>query len=80
MARKEFTPCSRKEFIRKLRKLGFSEPRPGGKHKYMKFGAYKQTIPSNKEYSVPQLKELLNQVSKGLGGTETITPEEWENL
>ena len=80
MAKQEFTPCQRKDFIRKLRKLSFSDPRPGGKHEYMKFGAYKQTIPSHREYSVPQLKELLKQVARGLGRTDPITAEEWEDL
>ena len=80
MAKKEFAPCKRQEFIKKLRKLGYSGPRPGGKHEYMKSGTYKQTIPSNREYSVPQLKELLKQVAKGLGRTNPITAEEWENL
>jgi hypothetical protein len=29
------TPCSRREFIRKLRALGYDGPYPGGKHEYM---------------------------------------------
>lgn len=80
MAKKEFTPCKRQEFIKKLRQLGFEGPRPGEKHQYMKYGAYRQTIPGNREYSVPQLRELLKQVAKGLGCTDPITVNEWENL
>jgi predicted RNA binding protein YcfA (HicA-like mRNA interferase family) len=29
------TPCSRTEFIRKLRALGYGGPYAGGKHEYM---------------------------------------------
>jgi hypothetical protein len=79
MAAKEFTPCKRKDFVKKLRRLGFSGPWPGGKHEYMKWGTYKQTIPHNREYSVPQLKELLKQAAKGLG-RGPLTAEEWESL
>jgi predicted RNA binding protein YcfA (HicA-like mRNA interferase family) len=29
------TPCSRREFIRKLRMRGYDGPYPGGKHEFM---------------------------------------------
>jgi predicted RNA binding protein YcfA (HicA-like mRNA interferase family) len=29
------TPCSRREFIRKLQALGYDGPYPGGKHEFM---------------------------------------------
>lgn len=29
------TPCSRREFIRKLRALGYDGPYPGGRHEFM---------------------------------------------
>jgi len=29
------TPCSRSEFVRKLRKLGYDGPKAGGKHEFM---------------------------------------------
>ncbi len=57
-------PCSRKVFIKKLRKLGFSELECGTRHGVMRLGSHKQIIPSNSEYSVPQLKMLLHRSSK----------------
>jgi len=39
-----WTPCERRDFIRKLRALGFSRPEPGGRHFYMRYGEH--TIPS----------------------------------
>ena len=41
------TPCSRTEFIRKLRALGYSGPYAGGKHEFMAFsGRLPITIPN----------------------------------
>lgn len=39
---------------------------------------YTLTIPSNKEYSVPQVRMLLNEVAKALGRKVTI--QEWLSL
>jgi hypothetical protein len=39
-------PCSRVEVIRKLKKLGFDGPYPGGRHSYMKRECYRQIIPN----------------------------------
>jgi len=41
-------------------------------------GQYRQTVPSNAEYSVPQLKMLLRQVETILA--RKISPEEWDSL
>ena len=73
-----WSPCKRRDFISKLRKLGFSPPRPGGKHSFMRFGGYKQTIPGDEEYSVPQLRRLLRQVGNAIG--RTISADEWNEL
>jgi len=35
-----WSPCKRREFIKKLRGLGFGPPEPGGKHHYMRYGTY----------------------------------------
>jgi hypothetical protein len=39
----------RREFIGKLRRLGFDAPEPGGSHFYMRYGSYTLTLPGNKE-------------------------------
>jgi len=70
--------CKRRDFIRKLKKLGFASPEPGGRHFYMRFGAYTLTLPSNNEFSVPQTKMLLKEVERGT--EKTISVEEWEGL
>jgi len=31
----KWMPCKRRDFIKKLRKLGFEPPEPGGRHFYM---------------------------------------------
>jgi hypothetical protein len=36
----KWTPCKRKDFIRKLKKLGFGSPEPGGKHFYMRYESF----------------------------------------
>jgi len=35
---KTLRECKRDEFIRKLRKLGFSGPEPGSKHAHLRYG------------------------------------------
>ncbi len=62
----KWTPCKRRDFIAKLRKIGFGEPEPGGRHFYMRHGTFTFTIPSNPEYSTPQLRMLLKQVELGI--------------
>jgi uncharacterized protein (DUF486 family) len=44
----------------------------------MVFHEYRLTIPSNREYSVPQLKMMLKEVEEILG--RGITLEEWDSL
>ncbi len=74
----KWTPCKRKDFIKKLRRLGFEQPESGGRHFYMRYGTYTLTLPSNKEYSVPQLKMLLKEIEDGI--KRKISLNEWENL
>jgi hypothetical protein len=71
-------PTKRREFIRKLRVLGFEGPYRGTRHDFLVLGQHRQTIPSNSEYSVPQLKMLLRQVEAVLN--RRITPGEWDAL
>lgn len=71
-------PCKRREFIRRLRKLDFDGPYSGTRHQFMVFEEYRLTIPSNTEYSVPQLRMMLNEVKEILG--RSITADEWNKL
>ena len=71
-------PCKRREFIRRLRKLDFDGPYSGTRHQFMVFEEYRLTVPSNSEYSVPQLRMMLNEVEGILG--RAITADEWNNL
>lgn len=73
-----WTPCKRTEFIRKLRVLGFSEPVHGTRHAFMRFANHRQTIPSNKEFSVAQVRMLVRQVGTIL--ERTVSEGEWESL
>ncbi|MFQ6071469.1 MAG: hypothetical protein ACE5KT_02050 [Methanosarcinales archaeon] len=73
-----WTPCKRRNFIKKLKKLGFSPPEPGGRHFYMRYGTHTLAIPNNPEYSVPQLKMLLKEVKHIL--ERKISLKEWEEL
>jgi hypothetical protein len=71
-------PLKRRDFIRKLRALGFDGPFSGTRHQFMIFGQHRQTIPSNSEFSVPQLRMLLRQVESIL--ERSISLEEWSSL
>ena len=72
------TPCKRKDFIKKLRKLGFEQPKSGTRHQFMVYQQSRLTIPSNSEYSVPQLKMMIREVETVIA--RQITIEEWNEL
>ena len=74
----KWMPCKRRDFTKKLRKLGFEPPEPGGRHHYMLYDTYTLTLPSNKEYSIPQIKMLLNEIERGI--SKKISLQQWENL
>jgi len=74
----KWMPCKRRDFIKKLRKLGFEPPEPGGRHHYMRYGTYTLTLPSNKEYSIPQIKMLLNEIERGI--SKKISLQQWDDL
>jgi hypothetical protein len=71
-------PLKRREFIRKLSTLGFQGPFSGTRRQFMVFGSHRQTIPSNSEFSVPQVRMLVRQVSSIL--SRPISAEEWEQV
>ena len=73
-----WNPCKRVVFIRRLRKLGFEGPYSGTKHQFLLYGMLRLTVPSNAEYSVPQVRTMLREVAVLL--QREITAEEWESL
>ena len=70
--------CKRRVFIRRLRKLGFDGPYSGARHQFMVCGQRRLAIPSNAEYSVPQLRMMVSEVEQILG--RKISAEEWDRL
>jgi len=74
----KWSPCKRRDFIKKLKRLGFSSPEPGGRHFYMRYGTYTFTLPNNPEYSVPQLKMLIKEIENIL--RRKVSLEEWQRL
>ena len=73
-----WNPCKRRDFVRKLRALGFEGPFPGKAHEFMAHEGRRQTIPNNAEYSLPQLRMSLRQIEGRLG--RSVSAEEWESL
>ncbi len=73
-----WTPCKRREFIRRLRVLGFDGPFSGTRHQFLVYGENRLTIPSNEEYSVPQLKMMLHEIQVIIG--RKISLREWESF
>lgn len=74
----KWTPCKRKDFIKKLRKLNFLGPFSGTRHQFLIYQNYRLTIPSNNEYSVPQLRMMLKEVSEIIN--RNVELDEWINL
>lgn len=73
-----WNPCSRRDFIRRLRRLGFRGPYSGARHQGMKFAGRTLPLPSNSEYSVRQVRFVLRQAARALG--RAISVEEWNSL
>jgi hypothetical protein len=71
-------PIKRRDFVRKLRALGFDGPEPGGRHEIMTYRNFALAIPSNSEYSPAQHRELLREVGTIFG--REITRDEWTRL
>jgi hypothetical protein len=73
-----WAPCKRHDFVRRLRALGFSGPFSGTRHQFMVFRQHRLAIPTNSEYSVPQLRMLVQEVEEIIG--DRIAPDEWNRL
>lgn len=74
----KWTPCKRRDFIKKLRQLGFDGPYSGTRHQFMLFENHRLAIPSNAEYSVSQLRFMLQEVEGVIN--RAITNDEWNSL
>jgi len=74
----QWNPCKRRDFIQRLRSLGFDGPFSGTRHQFMTHGEHRLAIPSNDEYSVPQLRLILREVETILG--RALTADEWSKL
>ncbi len=70
----QWTPCKRRAFVERLHALGFDGPFSGTRHQFMLFGRFRLAIPSNAEYGIPQLREMIREVERIIG--RTITPDE----
>ena len=73
-----WAPCKRRIFIRRLREIGFDGPFSGTRHQFMVYGQHRLAIPSNAEYSVPQLRMIIREVEEIVG--RRITVVEWNEL
>ncbi len=61
-----------------MRSLGFEGPYSGARHQFLVYENHRLTIPSNAEYSVPQLRLLLREAATIL--ERDINQQEWESL
>jgi hypothetical protein len=73
-----WVPCKRRIFIRRLRELGFDGPYSGTRHQFMVYEQHRLAIPSNAEYSVPQLRAMIREAEEIIG--RSITAVEWNEL
>ncbi len=71
-------PCKRREFIQRLRELDFHGPYSGTRHQFMVYKQHRLAIPSNAEYSVPQLRMMIREIEEIMG--REITADEWNEL
>ncbi len=72
-----WTPCKRRDFIKKLIRLGFEGPYSGTRHQFLVYEQKRLAIPSNAEYSVLQLR-MLRETAVILG--REITLQDWSQL
>ncbi len=73
-----WNPSKRGEFVRKLKQLGFEGLYSGGKHQFMTYKQKRLTIPSNSEYSVPQLRFMIREVELII--ERNLQVDEWNAL
>ena len=74
----QWTPCKRRDFISKLHTLGFDGPFSGTRHQFMVYMQHRLSIPSNTEYSVPQLKIMIRELEALIN--RQISADAWNAL
>ena len=74
----QWAPCKRRDFIRRLRGLGFDGPYSGTQHQYLVHHTHRLAVPSNAEYSVSELRVLLRDVEEIID--RSIDADEWNIL
>ncbi|MGI8687068.1 MAG: type II toxin-antitoxin system HicA family toxin [Thermomicrobiales bacterium] len=67
-------PISRRNLIRNLKHLGWTDPFPGGRHEYMSKGDHDVPIPNPHKGDIGM--PLLTRILRDAG----ISRDEWENL
>lgn len=67
-----WTPCRRRDFIWRLRQLGFDGPNSGTRHQFMVYKKHRLAIPTNNEYSVAQLRMMIREVKEIIGREITV--------
>ena len=63
-------PCDRSDLIRKLKKLGFEGPYPGGRHSYMKRGGYRQINPNPHGGQIDSVPPCVRRERAGAPGID----------
>lgn len=71
-------PVKRRDFIKKLRKLGFQGPFYGKRHEVMTYQQKRLPLPSYDEYTVDKTKEMIKEAA-GILARE-ISMDEWNSL
>ena len=74
----QWQPCKRRLFIKRVRKIGFDGPYSGTRHQFMVFENHRLSVPSNAEYSVPQLKMMINEIESIIDCH--LSADEWNQL
>ena len=64
--------------MKKLRSLGFEGPYSGTRHQFMIYQDHRLAIPSDSEYSVPQLRMMISEIELII--CRNIVAEEWNKL
>ena len=71
-------PLRGRLFTRRLIQLGFNGPYSGTRHHFMVYENHLLSIPSNSEYSVPQLRMMVKEAESILN--RSISASEWNRL
>lgn len=59
----------------KLKNVGFIGPYSGARHQFINYQHHRLAIPTNNEYSIPQLRLLIREVERIIGRNIDIRME-----